>query len=542
VEDSAAHVGELRYEGASKHALTRAGDVELEVDVAGRTTRRGADAFRWDRAGRLTSVERDGDALLQREYGGHGELWREQSGARERFVFGSNYEIEDGIARLRVLVDGIAVVEEESAVLAATIVGDEDGDEKITAADAWRKSADDRGAALRSAARTMLLEDAGTARAYLHQDHLGSTIAVSDDDGAVTERFAYYPTGVVKHATAVQTEHASFTGHRIDEAGLIDLGARMLMAKEGRFLSADPTFLVLSPEAFEHAPDSFAGYAYAGNDPSSLLDFQGRFPWMKVLIGAGCVLGVAVAVLGIVTGIVPAMIAIGTAIAGAAAAMWAVATTTWAIATGIIGAVTSAYGEFKAQQTRLNLKYPGVKAPRGEILASTGYIFARAVTGFASGSLSLGASILPTAASDVVTIQCYKGKISPKKAMWAKIGLGVVGGAAGGVASVAGSIISGGAGVASVAVEAAAIGAAKGGAQAGVIEGAFVGWYGKEAAAIEVAQEVAAEQHRADDDFDISDAEPLDIEKPRKKPRKSLHRRRSSSASQVVIKIQSGKK
>ena len=95
------------------------------------------------------------------------------------------------------------VLEEDSTALAADVVGDEDGDGAITAADALAKTGDAQRLALRSSARALLIGEAGTARAYLHTDHNGSVLAVTDDEGEVTERFAYYPWGAVRESTAM---------------------------------------------------------------------------------------------------------------------------------------------------------------------------------------------------------------------------------------------------------------------------------------------------------------------------------------------------
>jgi RHS repeat-associated protein len=118
-------------------------------------------------------------------------------------------------------------------------------------------------------------------------------VAVTDADGVVVERLAYDPYGVVRSATAGQTEYASFTGHEHDlVTGLIPFGARDYDPHAGRWTSTDPAWQTVDTTAFNKLIDARGVYAYAGNDPVNLVDEDGQF--VHVLVGA--IVGAAVSV------------------------------------------------------------------------------------------------------------------------------------------------------------------------------------------------------------------------------------------------------
>ncbi|MEO3430497.1 RHS repeat-associated core domain-containing protein [Pelagibius sp. CAU 1746] len=112
---------------------------------------------------------------------------------------------------------------------------------------------------------------------YLHRDHLGSVAAVTDEAGAVTERFSYDPHGKRRltdwqagtPAAAAETPRG-FTGHEhLDAVGLIHMNGRVYDPTLGRFLSADP--FVTYPETTQ----GFNRYSYVNNNPLSYTDPSG---------------------------------------------------------------------------------------------------------------------------------------------------------------------------------------------------------------------------------------------------------------------------
>ena len=120
-----------------------------------------------------------------------------------------------------------------------------------------------------------LLEIAsGGARYFVHDDSLGSLVALSDAAGAVVERYAYDVYGVptvldpdgVERAASVVGQPFRFTGQRHDaESGLYFYRARSYDPRAGRFLQRDPKGFV----------DGVGWYAYAGNNPVNFTDPMG---------------------------------------------------------------------------------------------------------------------------------------------------------------------------------------------------------------------------------------------------------------------------
>jgi len=100
-------------------------------------------------------------------------------------------------------------------------------------------------------------------RTYYHQDHLGSTRALS---GADSGTIAYEPFGSLVHEVGATEEHKHrFTGKPIDGTGLYYYGARFYDPELGRFVSMDP------------AKDGLNWYVYAHNNPLKYVDPTGMW-------------------------------------------------------------------------------------------------------------------------------------------------------------------------------------------------------------------------------------------------------------------------
>lgn len=110
---------------------------------------------------------------------------------------------------------------------------------------------------------------------YLHKDHLGSPIAISDDRGRIRERFSFDAWGK-RRETALgisinKTGRLGFTGHEmLDEVGLIHMNGRVYDPTLGRFLSADP---FIQDDWF--GTQAFNRYSYVQNNPLSYTDPTG---------------------------------------------------------------------------------------------------------------------------------------------------------------------------------------------------------------------------------------------------------------------------
>ena len=122
---------------------------------------------------------------------------------------------------------------------------------------------------------------AETARYAIHTDHLGSTIALTDQNGALHERFSYGPFGETSDTSGCAFR---YTGRYLDaETGLYYYRNRYYSPDLGRFLSPDPI-------GYEGGMNL---YAYTGNDPVNFRDPTGLLLEEIVVTGRrpGCSFG-----------------------------------------------------------------------------------------------------------------------------------------------------------------------------------------------------------------------------------------------------------
>ncbi|WP_281988351.1 polymorphic toxin type 23 domain-containing protein [Aquimarina aggregata] len=132
---------------------------------------------------------------------------------------------------------------------------------------------------------------------YLHRDHLGSIMAITDSNANIVEQTHYGAWGNVEKYTsssgATNFGYESllgrgFTGHEhFVSVGLIHMNGRMYDANLGRFLSPDN--YVQDP----YNSQSYNRYGYVWNNPLSLSDPTGEIVWIAVAIGA--IIGAATA-------------------------------------------------------------------------------------------------------------------------------------------------------------------------------------------------------------------------------------------------------
>jgi RHS repeat-associated protein len=88
---------------------------------------------------------------------------------------------------------------------------------------------------------------------YLHQDHLGSIVAVTEETGGVIARYGFDVWGQrIPLAGDATATHHGFTGHeQLDTVGLIHMNGRVYDPLLARFLSADP---------YVQSPDNLQSY------------------------------------------------------------------------------------------------------------------------------------------------------------------------------------------------------------------------------------------------------------------------------------------
>ena len=269
---------------AGPHALSwfTAGITHL-YDAAGQVTHRNSLEHAWDHQGRLTEVKRGPQWIERYGYaGGWDRVVKRERGETSLYV-ADDFELRDGVATTYVRIGGQRVVKIEEGGLAARAypdlspAGAPDG--RLTAADARalaRAGAqyEEVEGVLKAAAAEALLR--GVERVtYLHGDHLGTTSVTTDELGAEVSRMLHYPYGWVRLAEP-QLEDYGWTGQeRDDPVDLSNHSARLLVTREGRWLSPDPLFRTLGKEALERPFEAANPYTYSLGNPINNTDPNG---------------------------------------------------------------------------------------------------------------------------------------------------------------------------------------------------------------------------------------------------------------------------
>jgi RHS repeat-associated protein len=248
-------VGRYAYgeRGAPATCLTSAGAAAITYTALGQIETAPWGTHAYDTLGRLVSIAGATNAAFTYDHGGSRSMARFGTGAdvRTRITPDALFAIEDGTV-VRYLFDGT---------------------------------------------RLVARDDDAIGRTYLHEDHLGSIVAITGNDGALLEEIAYDPFGaVVSRRASGSVTPVGFAGGALDGAtGLSYLQARYYHPQLGRFISVDP----IVQDAF--APIAWNAYAYCRDNPQTYIDPTGRNAW-KLGIGALAVLMiVALVVVSILT-------------------------------------------------------------------------------------------------------------------------------------------------------------------------------------------------------------------------------------------------
>jgi RHS repeat-associated protein len=106
---------------------------------------------------------------------------------------------------------------------------------------------------------------------YYHYDSRGSTIALTDATGQITEAYAYDPFGRPINASASSNRFRYLGRHgvRDEQNGLLYIRARYYSTQGGRFITKDPT------TGGDGDSQSLNRYVYALNNPVRLIDISG---------------------------------------------------------------------------------------------------------------------------------------------------------------------------------------------------------------------------------------------------------------------------
>lgn len=143
--------------------------------------------------------------------------------------------------------------------------------------------------------RHLLSQSQGGVQSYYEVDRLGSTRALTNASGVVTDRYIYDAFGnIIFHSGSTLNSYL-FAGEQTDATtGLHYLRARYYDSSLGRLTSADP---LRQSTAATLATLQF--YVYTGNDPVNKIDPSGMFPTLAQLGIAGTVAGFIAAALDI---------------------------------------------------------------------------------------------------------------------------------------------------------------------------------------------------------------------------------------------------
>ncbi|MFM5983985.1 MAG: RHS repeat domain-containing protein, partial [Sphaerospermopsis kisseleviana] len=121
-----------------------------------------------------------------------------------------------------------------------------------------------------------------TERSFYHVDGLGSTRALTDINGLLTDAYAYEAFGeMIKQLGNTQNSYLFAGEQRDPNLGLDYLRARYLDVNSGRFYGRDPF------EGILKIPNSLHPYIYASNNSVNLIDPSGLTFLFTSIIGFG---------------------------------------------------------------------------------------------------------------------------------------------------------------------------------------------------------------------------------------------------------------
>ncbi|MBC7573425.1 MAG: RHS domain-containing protein, partial [Herminiimonas sp.] len=255
------------YEAATNRGTKLAG-TDTTYNASGQPVQTGERSYKWDATGKLRTVQRKGEHLARYRYNHMGErIGKEVDGRTTGYLYEGRQlaaELDDGgkITRQYVYLADmpVAVIDTPAGMQA-------DGAEPTT----WQAVARDLATLWRA------WTGSGETIAYLQNDHLGATEAVSNAAGQVIWRAAYGAYGNIIKSSASENPAPTSGSSRFRlnlrlpgqyedaETGLYYNDHRYYDPRTGRYLTPDPLGL----------RGGINSYAYVANNPLKYTDPSG---------------------------------------------------------------------------------------------------------------------------------------------------------------------------------------------------------------------------------------------------------------------------
>ena len=225
---------------------------------------------------------------------------------------------------------------------------------------------------------------------WLHYDHIGSLVMMTDRTGAEILRLTYDPYGQVLTRNGTAVTSAGFgTGQDMGH-GLVLLGARWYSPRMGRFISPDPLVGDVGD------PAAWNSYAYCRCNPTSYTDPSGRNFWkiFGAVLATIAIIAVAVIVTVCTFGAAgPGAIALS--VAGVSITWGAVfaATVVGIVAGGVIGGIAAARAGGDAGDIFLGIVVGGAVGGWAAFGAAFAGVAVGGALGLTSGTVACGAVV-----------------------------------------------------------------------------------------------------------------------------------------------------
>lgn len=237
--------------------------------------------------------------------------------------------------------------------------------------------------------RVVARED-GASRRWLHTDHLGSLVMVTDEAGAAVLRVDRDPFGQVLHRTGTDGSPQGFGSSEDVGHGLVLMGSRWYAPRLGRFIGPDP--LVGDPGD----PAAWNAYTYCRGNPTSCVDPSGRSFWKIFAAVVATVAIIAVAVVVTVCTFGLATPATAALTVGGLSVTWGAvfaATIVGIVAGGVIGGIATARAGGDVGDIFLGVVVGGAVGGWAAFGAAFAGVAVGGALGLTSGTVAAGAVV-----------------------------------------------------------------------------------------------------------------------------------------------------